>query len=86
MRFVLGGIVTVGYMVWRGDSFRVAPKEVLPLVWISLLFVVQIMLMKYGLFLRSAVNDTALKDSFTNCEAIFPLFIFLLHYFIVLLH
>ena len=75
MRFVLGGMVTVGYMIWRGDSFRVASKEVLPLVWISLLFVVQIMLMNYGQYFTSAGHATALNATFPIWAAIFAHFI-----------
>ena len=75
MRFVLGGIVTVGYMAWRGDSFRVASKEIFPLVWISLLFVVQIMLMNYGQYFTSAGHATALNATFPIWAAIFAHFI-----------
>ena len=75
MRFVLGGIVTIGYMVWRGDSFRVVSKEILPLMWISLLFVVQIMLMNYGQHFTSAGHATALNATFPIWAAIFAHFI-----------
>tara|TARA_Y100000815_G_scaffold126747_2_gene114251 strand:+ start:4306 stop:5100 length:795 start_codon:yes stop_codon:yes gene_type:complete len=75
MRFVLGGIVTAGYMVWRGDSFRVSSKEILPLACLSLLFVVQIMLMNYGQYFTSAGHATALNATFPIWAAIFAHFI-----------
>ena len=67
--------MTIGYMVWRGDSFRVVSKEILPLMWISLLFVVQIMLMNYGQHFTSAGHATALNATFPIWAAIFAHFI-----------
>ena len=63
MRFMLGGVVTITYMVARGESFRVSRREIRPIVIIGLLFAVQLVFMNVGQDLTTAGHATAIGST-----------------------
>ena len=60
MRFALGGLVTLVYMVVRRESFSLKPSEIRPILIVSLLFSVQLVFMNVGQDLTSAGHATAI--------------------------
>ena len=60
MRFILGGLVTLLYMVVRRESFRLKASEVRPVLIVSLLFSVQLVFMNVGQDLTTAGHATAI--------------------------
>ena len=63
MRFVLGAIVTVGYMVVRRESFAIARHEIKPLCVLGILFSVQLVIMNVGQDLTTAGHGVALNST-----------------------
>ena len=63
MRFMLGGVVTITYMVARGESFRVSRREMRPIAIIGLLFAVQLVFMNVGQDLTTAGHATAIGST-----------------------
>ena len=63
MRFVLGGIVTLAYMVARRESLGLSRQEVRPVLLIGLLFSVQLVIMNVGQDLTSAGHGVALNST-----------------------
>ena len=63
MRFVLGGIVTLGYMVARREPLSLARREVKPVLVIGALFSVQLVIMNVGQDLTSAGHGVALNST-----------------------
>ncbi len=60
MRFTLGGLVTLTYMVARKESFRLEASEIRPILIVSLLFSVQLVFMNVGQDLTTAGHATAI--------------------------
>ena len=60
MRFALGGLVTLIYMLARRESFRLRASEVKPVLIVSLLFSVQLVFMNVGQDLTTAGHATAI--------------------------
>lgn len=60
MRFALGGLVTLIYMIARRESFRLRRSEVRPILIVSLLFSVQLVFMNVGQDLTTAGHATAI--------------------------
>lgn len=60
MRFALGGLVTLAYMVVRRESFSLKRSEVRPILIVSLLFSVQLVFMNVGQDLTTAGHATAI--------------------------
>ena len=60
MRFALGGLVTLVYMVIRRESFSLKPSEIRPILIVSLLFSVQLVFMNVGQDLTTAGHATAI--------------------------
>ena len=60
MRFALGGLVTLIYMLARRESFRLKPSEIKPVLVVSLLFSVQLVFMNVGQDLTTAGHATAI--------------------------
>ena len=60
MRFALGGLVTLAYMVIRRESFSLKGSEVRPVLIVSLLFSVQLVFMNVGQDLTTAGHATAI--------------------------
>ena len=60
MRFALGGLVTLIYMIARRESFRLRASEVKPVLIVSLLFSVQLVFMNVGQDLTTAGHATAI--------------------------
>ena len=60
MRFALGGLVTLVYMVVRRESFSLKPSEIRPILIVSLLFSVQLVFMNVGQDLTTAGHATAI--------------------------
>ncbi len=75
MRFVFGGLVTLGYMMYRRESFRIYRNEAVPLCVIVLLFTVQITLMNFGQDKTTAGHATALNSTFPIWAAVIAHFI-----------
>ena len=75
MRFVFGGLVTLGYMMYRRESFRIYRNEAVPLCVIVLLFTVQIALMNFGQDKTTAGHATALNSTFPIWAAVIAHFI-----------
>ena len=63
MRFILGGIVTLVYMVSRGEALAIARHEVKPLLVLGILFSVQLIIMNVGQDLTSAGHGVALNST-----------------------
>ena len=63
MRFVLGGIVALGYMLARRESLEIARHEVKPLLALGALFSVQLIIMNVGQDLTSAGHGVALNST-----------------------
>ena len=63
MRFVLGGIVTVAYMLARREPLTLARHELKPIAVIGLLFSVQLVLMNIGQDLTTAGHGIALNST-----------------------
>ena len=63
MRFVLGGIVTLAYMVTRGEPLTIVRREVKPLLVLGILFSVQLIIMNVGQDLTSAGHGVALNST-----------------------
>lgn len=63
MRFVLGGIVTLAYMLARRESFEIARHEVKPLLALGALFSIQLIIMNVGQDLTSAGHGVALNST-----------------------
>ena len=63
IRFVLGAVVTVAYMVARRESFTVSRHEVWPLVAVGLMFSVQLVFMNIGQDLTTAGHGVALHST-----------------------
>ncbi len=59
MRFALGGLVTLIYMIARRESFKLEASEVKPVLIVSLLFCVQLVFMNVGQDLTTAGHATA---------------------------
>ncbi len=59
MRFALGGVVTLIYMIARRESFKVSAPEVKPILVVGLLFSVQLVFMNVGQDLTTAGHATA---------------------------
>lgn len=76
MRFVLGGLVVLGWARRSGASLRLVPGEPLPLLALGLLFTVQIGLLNLGTHLTSAGHATVLLNAY-------PIHIVLLAHFFV---
>ena len=60
MRFALGGLVTLVYMVIRRESFSLKPSDIRPILIVSLLFSVQLVFMNVGQDLTTAGHATAI--------------------------
>ncbi len=60
MRFTLGGLVTLVYMVARRESFSLKKSEIRPILIVSLLFSVQLVFMNIGQDLTTAGHATAI--------------------------
>lgn len=63
MRFVLGGVVTLGYIVVRREPLSIARHEVKPLLALGILFSVQLIIMNVGQDLTSAGHGVALNST-----------------------
>ena len=63
MRFALGGLVTLAYMVMRRESFSMKASEVRPVLIVSLLFSVQLVFMNVGQDLTTAGHATAIGST-----------------------
>ena len=63
MRFVLGGAVTLAYMLARRESLSVSRHEVKPLLALGALFSVQLIIMNVGQDLTSAGHGVALNST-----------------------
>ena len=63
MRFVLGGTVTVGYMVVRRESFSIARHEIWPLSAVGIMFSAQLIIMNIGQDLTTAGHGVALHST-----------------------
>ena len=75
MRFVFGGLVTLGYMMYRRESFGIHRNEAIPLCVIVLLFTVQIALMNFGQDKTTAGHANALNSTFPIWAAVIAHFI-----------
>lgn len=76
MRFVLGGLVVLGWARATGASLRLVPGEPLPLLGLGLLFTVQLGLLNIGTHLTSASHATVLLNAY-------PIHIVLLAHFFI---
>ena len=63
MRFVLGGAVTLAYMLARRESLSVSRHEIRPLLALGALFSVQLIIMNVGQDLTSAGHGVALNST-----------------------
>ncbi len=63
MRFVLGGIVTLIYMLANRESFGIARHEIRPLLTLGVLFSAQLVLMNVGQDLTTAGHGIALAST-----------------------
>ncbi len=63
MRFVLGGAVTLLYMLVQREPFRIARHEIWPLVTIGVFFSAQLVVMNIGQDMTSAGHGTALSST-----------------------
>lgn len=63
MRFVLGGAVTLAYMLARRESLSVSRHEIRPLLALGALFSVQLVIMNVGQDLTSAGHGVALNST-----------------------
>ena len=63
MRFILGGIVTMAYMIARRESLKLQRHEIKPVLMIGLLFSVQLVIMNIGQDLTSAGHGVALNST-----------------------
>ena len=63
MRFVLGGVVTLAYMLVRRESLAIARREIKPLLILGALFSVQLIIMNVGQDLTSAGHGVALNST-----------------------
>ena len=63
MRFVLGGAVTLAYMLVRRESLSLSRHEVKPLLALGALFSVQLIIMNVGQDLTSAGHGVALNST-----------------------
>ena len=63
MRFVLGGAVTLAYMLARRESLSVSRHEIKPLIALGALFSVQLIIMNVGQDLTSAGHGVALNST-----------------------
>lgn len=63
MRFILGGVVTLAYMVSRRERLTIARHEVKPLLALGVLFSIQLIIMNIGQDLTSAGHGVALNST-----------------------
>ena len=63
IRFVLGAVVSVAYMVARRESFTVSRHEIWPLAAVGLMFSVQLVFMNIGQDLTTAGHGVALNST-----------------------
>ncbi|MDP6715278.1 MAG: DMT family transporter [SAR202 cluster bacterium] len=70
IRFVLGGVVIAGYMVFKGDPLKIARHEVRPLAIIGLLFSIQMVFMNVGQDLTTAGHALAVNTTYPIWAAI----------------
>ena len=70
MRFVLGGVVILGYMLFRRESLKIARHEAKPVAIIGLLFSIQIVFMNVGQDLTTAGHGLALNTTYPIWAAI----------------
>ena len=63
MRFVLGIVVTAGYMLIRRERFWVERSEIKPILVIGALFSIQLTLMNWGQDLTTAGHGVALNST-----------------------
>ncbi|MDE2688001.1 MAG: DMT family transporter [Chloroflexota bacterium] len=63
MRFILGGLVTLAYMLIRRESLGLARHEVKPVLIIGLIFATQLAIMNVGQDLTSAGHGVALNST-----------------------
>ena len=70
MRFVLGGVVILGYMLFRRESLKIARHETKPVAIIGLLFSIQIVFMNVGQDLTTAGHGLALNTTYPIWAAI----------------
>ena len=75
LRFVLGGFITLGYMVLKKESFKIAKTEMRPVFFIGLLFTVQIIFMNMGQFYTTAGHATALNATYPIWAAVIANFV-----------
>lgn len=76
MRFIIGGLVVLGWARASGARLRLVPGEPLPLLGLGLLFTVQLGLLNIGTSLTSASHATVLLNAY-------PIHMFLLAHFFV---
>ena len=70
IRFGLGGIVIVGYMIFKKESLKISEREVRPMVIIGLLFAVQMVFMNVGQDLTTAGHALAIGATYPIWSAI----------------
>ena len=75
IRFVLGGIVVIGWAVITRQDFRIRGHEWKPLIFLGLLFAVQIGFMNVGQDFTSAGHATVVISTFPLWAAIFAHFV-----------
>jgi len=75
LRFVLGGFLTLSYMVFKRESFKISKTEAKPIFFIGLLFTVQIIFMNMGQFYTTAGHATALNATYPIWAAIIANFV-----------
>ena len=63
MRFVLGGAVTLAYMLARREPLALAKHEIKPILALGILFSVQLIIMNVGQDLTSAGHGVALNST-----------------------
>ena len=63
MRFVLGGVVTLAYMLVMREALSIARREIKPLLVLGTLFSVQLIIMNVGQNLTSAGHGVALNST-----------------------
>ena len=74
LRFLFGGLLTIPYLISRGESFILLRREIRPVLVIGFLFTVQILFMNFGQDITSAGHATALNSTFPIWAAIFAHF------------
>ena len=75
LRFLFGGLLTIPYLISRGESFILLRREIRPVLVIGFLFTVQILFMNFGQDITSAGHATALNSTFPIWAAIFAHFL-----------